>query len=94
MRRRRTLRRLIVVGVVAVIAAGAASAWLASNLLQVGPDHEVALEIEPGAPVSRILGDLHRIGLIPSPRAARAYLLVEGRGRAPHFGRYRFPPRQ
>lgn len=89
-----TLRRLVVGGVVVAAGVAAASSWLAWGLLRVGPDRELEVEIPAGAPIARIVGDLHRAELLPSPNVARLYLRVEGRGRAPRFGRYRFPPRQ
>lgn len=94
MRFRVTTVRFLAVGAAVAAIAALAAAWLLWGLLRVGPDREVAVAIAPGTPVARIVDELHRAELLPSPHAARLYLLVEGHGRAPRFGRYRFPPRQ
>jgi len=84
------VRRLLTLLLVAVLAAAGAAAWA---LLRPGPEREVVLRVERGAPLVQVLEEARREGLLPSTLVARAWLAVQEKDRHVRWGRYRVPPR-
>ncbi len=84
------MRRLLILAVALALGAAGATAW---SLLRPGPDREVVLTVERGAPLARVLEQARREELLPSALTARAWLAVRGRDRGIRWGRYRVPPR-
>jgi UPF0755 protein len=73
---------------VAVAAAGCAGYW---TLLRPGPQHEVSLEVAPGASATAVLADLKGHDLLPSVTAGKLYIRLLAEGRSLHFGHYQIP---
>jgi UPF0755 protein len=80
-----------VAGSVAVLATAAAASWW--WMTRPGPDTEVVLEVPRGQPLTATLHDLEASGLVPSAKLGRLYTILWHESPAPHWGRYRFPPR-
>ena len=83
-------RRILVVVLVLVVAAGICAAWLHHVLWGARTPRAVELEITAGTPARQILSDLQTEGLLPSPTAARIYLRFRAGGRSLHYGHYVF----
>lgn len=75
------------------LAAAGAAGWWWWALHRPGPPVAVDLEVPPGRTTRGVLEDLAGADLLGSPLAGRLWLAAHGDGRAPRFGRYRFPPR-
>jgi len=76
---------------VVVLLTMAAGVWLWSGLVRPRTPAETELEIAEGASVTAVAERLAEVGVAPSPRASRLYIAVRADGRAPRYGRYRFP---
>ncbi len=85
-----TARRLVLAGLVAVVAVGV---WLSWALLRPGPDTAITLDVPEGASETAVLRSLQSAGLLPSVPAGRLWLTAASGGRSLQWGRYRFPPR-
>ncbi len=87
----RVVRGVAVAAAVVVLAGIIAAVWLWSGLVRPRTTTEVELVVPEGASVTRVVARLAEIGVAPSPRASRLYIAVRADGRAPRYGRYRFP---
>ena len=83
-------RRVPIVVLVLVIAAGICAAWLHHVLWGTRAPRAVELEIAAGTPTRQILSRFQTEELLPSPTAARIYLRFRAGGRSLHYGHYVF----
>jgi UPF0755 protein len=85
-------RRLLALAVLAAISVGVVIAVrLYTALHRPGPATATTVEVAAGAPMLRVLEDLHRAELLPSVLAGRIYLRAFAADRTFRFGTYTVP---
>lgn len=89
--KRTVVHFVVVVVILALAAAGGVAGWLHHALFGVRSREIVAVEIAAGQSARRILSELQREGLMPSPLAGRIYIRARAEGRNLHYGQYVFP---
>jgi len=85
------VRRLALLALLVAASVAGASGWLYRMMTRPGPQHEVEIVVEEGAPAAQVLDSVHGEGLLPSTLAGRIYVRLFAHGRTLHFGVYRFP---
>ena len=98
MPRRRVVRVLVSLGVLLLLAAGAAAAgaylWLQREFAAPGPKDTIErIEVETGASLRSVLARLETQGLMRHARAVEAWLRVTGRRPRVQSGTYEIPAR-